>query len=128
MAQNEGTYGKPFIPWGNLKWSVMDQKLLKIYPHVERGGLQLADVVASSFFKAADKFSTGSCDPRFAKALKPRMAKYKDRPSGQTSGYGVKLLPNMRDAKLLPEQEEIFSHYGYPRQWWDPDSFNRKRN
>jgi len=114
-----------FLPWGNLKWSVMDGTLLKVYPHEDRAGLQLADCVASAFFKAADKFSTGSCDPRFAAALKPRMARFRDRPAGLISGYGVKLMPNFKEAKLLSEQEQIFREYGYPKQWWDPDSFNR---
>ena len=116
-----------YLPMGNLRWSVMDSNLLKIYAHQERAGLQLADVVASAFFKAADTHNTGGCDPRFAKLLAPRMARYRDRPSNLVSGYGVKLLPSLSKAKLTAEQTEIFGHYGYPRQWWDPDSSNPTR-
>ena len=45
-------------------------------------------------------------------------------PDGGTviSGYGVKLMPNFKKANLLPEQAAIFTHYGYPRQWWAPTS------
>ena len=114
-----------FLPWGNLKWSVLSGDLLKIYPHTERAGLQLADCVASAFFKGSDVYNTNDCDPRFAMALKPRMARYRDRPAGQIAGYGVKLIPGMAKARLLPEQESLYRFYGYPRQWWDPDSFNR---
>lgn len=115
------------LPMGNLRWSVMDSNLLKLYAHQERAGLQLADVVASAFFKAADSQNTGGCDPRFAKLLSPRMARYRDRPAAKVSGYGVKLLPGMSKAKLTREQSEIFEHYGYPEQWWDPDSSNPAR-
>lgn len=116
------------LPMGNLRWSVMESNLLKIYPHQERAGLQLADVVASAFFKAADTQNTGGSDPRFAKLLAPRMARYRDRSSALISGYGVKLLPGLKRAELTAEQQEIFAYYGYPKQWWDPDSSNHKRN
>jgi hypothetical protein len=112
-----------FLPTGDLRWGVVQQDLTEIRPHYERAGLQLADVAASSFFKACDKFDTGFCDPRFAKILKPRVASIQDDDGYQIyAGYGVKLLPSFRAAKLLPEQKEIFKHYGYPIQWWDPTS------
>ncbi len=114
----------PFLPWGKLEWDVLDRDLFFVHPHWEREGLQLADVVASAFFKACDKHDTGECDPRFAKVLKPRMAREPDQISGQISGFGVKLLPNFKKAKLDPDQSEIFRHYGYPKQWWDPEAFS----
>lgn len=114
-----------YLPWGNLRWPVMDNRLLKVYNHTERAGLQLADCVASAFFKAADKHSTNQCDPRFAQALRPRMAKEHDRPGSLIAGYGVKLMPGLGKAKLDADQAQIFRYYGYPRQWWDPDSFNK---
>jgi len=115
-----------FLPLGNLKWDVMHSQLLKVYPHTERAGLQLADCVASSFFKAADNAQTSGCDSQFAKALQPRMCRHNNKRSGRVSGYGVKLMPNYREAQLSEDQSEIFQFYGYPRQWWDPDSFNQK--
>lgn len=115
----------PFLPWGNIVWDVMHPGLLKVFPHQDREGLQLADIVASAFFKACDKHDTGACDPTFAKLLKPRMARDTDRAGGQIAGYGVKLLPSFAKAKLDHDQAEIFRFYGYPRQWWeDPTAFS----
>lgn len=111
-----------FLKFGKIHWDTISSELLKVYPHYERAGLQLADIVASAYFKAADKYNTGSCDPRFAKSLKPRMAKYRDLPSQNPAGYGVKLMPSLNGAKLLSEQQEVFKYYGYPKQWWAPDS------
>lgn len=119
--------GPPFLPWGSIKWDTLHPNLMKVYPHKDRLGLQLADVVASSFFKACDKYDTGACDTRYAKELQPRMAREPDRPSGDIAGYGVKLLPSMEKAKLDSDQAEIFKFYGYPRQWWDPDTFSVRR-
>ena len=114
----------PFLPWGRIYWEVMHSDLLKVYPHWNREGLQLADVVASAFFKACDKHDTGGCDPTFAKLLKPRMAREPDKArGGQFSGFGVKLMPSMRKAKLDQDQSEIFKFYGYPAQWWCPEAF-----
>jgi hypothetical protein len=114
----------PYLPWGRLCRDVMHQDLLHVYPHLEREGLQLADVVASPFFKACDKHDTGACDPTFAKLLKPRMGREPNKKRGQISGFGVKLMPSMRKAKLDRDQSDIFKFYGYPSQWWCPEAFN----
>lgn len=113
-----------YLPWGRIYWDVMHSDLLKVYPHLEREGLQLADVVASAFFKACDKHDTGACDPTFAKLLKPRMAREPDKTRGQIAGFGVKLMPSLRKAQLDPDQAAIFKLYGYPSQWWCPEAFN----
>ena len=115
----------PFLPWGNICWDVMDYNLLKVYPHWQREGLQLADIVASAFHKACDKYDNPKgCDPQYAKILKPRMGREPNVTSGQISGYGVKLLPNFKKALLDSDQAEIFKYYGYPKQWWDPEAFS----
>lgn len=112
---------RPFLPWGRIEWEVMHPDLLKVYPHTDREGLQLADAVASAFYKACDKWDTGACDKRYALALRPRMAR---TAAGQISGYGVKLLPGFKTARLDKDQQEIFREYGYPAQWWDPEAFS----
>jgi hypothetical protein len=118
MKSNAGSL---FLPLGDLRWSVMARELVEIAPSHERGGLQLADIAASALFKACDKFDTGACDPRFAKALKPRVASIYDEDGYRIySGYGLKLMPSFKAANLLQEQKEIFEFFGYPRQWWDP--------
>lgn len=107
---------------GQVFWQTINFDLLEVRPHAERAGLMLADAVASAFYKACDQYNTGACDPSFAKALRPRMARYRDNPRESPSGYGVKLMPASLDkANLLPEQQEIFRYYGYPSQWWAPD-------
>lgn len=115
-----------YLPLGDLSWEVMHRDLLKVYHHAARPGLQLADIVASSFFKACDVYDTGGCDHQFAMILRDRMARDLKLGFNYISGYGVKLLPSLPEAKLLPEQREIFQWYGYPRQWWDPDPTNPK--
>lgn len=115
----------PYLPWGKIRWEVMHPGLMHVYQHYEREGLQLADIVASAFFKACDKHDTGGCNPTFAKFLRPRMGRAPDRSDGQISGYGVKLLPNMKTAQLDSDQAAIFKSFGYPKQWWDPEAFSR---
>ncbi len=112
--------GKNFLPLGNLVWETIDRDLVFIFPHKERAGLQLADTVASAFFKACDCIDTSECNPEYAKLLAPRMCHTPDGSRGSISGYSVKLMPKFRDANLLPEQAEIFTYYGYPGQWWAP--------
>lgn len=113
-----------YLPWGKIEWDVMHSDLLFVYPHLDREGLQLADIVASAFFKACDKYDTGQCDPQFAKLLEPRMARMPDRSNGQISGFGVKLIPSLHRACLDRDQEAIFRFYGYPKQWWCPEAFS----
>lgn len=114
------------LPLGDLAWETMDRQLLKSYPHRERPGLHLADIVASAFFKACDVHDTKECDPQFAQILRPRMARAVHHGENLISGYGVKLFPRFKDLKIMPEQMEIFKFYGYPKQWWDPDPSNPK--
>lgn len=114
----------PFLPWGKICFEVMHPELLRVYPHQEREGLQLADSVASSFFKACDKHDTRGCNPEYAKSLRERMAREPDNQFGQISGFGLKLLPNFKKAALDADQAEIFQYYGYPKQWWDPAAFS----
>jgi hypothetical protein len=115
---------KPFLPWGKICFEVTHLNLLRVYPHLEREGLQLADAVAAAFFKACDKYDTGACDPQYAKSLRDRMAREPDNYNGRISGFGVKLLPSFAKAKLDSDQAEIFRYYGYPNQWWDPEAFS----
>lgn len=106
-----------YLPLGNIQYECIDLRLLQVFNHVDHDGLKLPDIVASAFFKASDIHNTGGCDPRFALALKPRMAR---SPDGLYSGYSVKLMPNLKQlrGKASPEQLKVFKEYGYPRQWW----------
>ena len=75
--------GSMVLPWGDLVWETMHEDLLSIYRHKKRAGLQLADVVASAFFKAHDCYDTGQCDPEFAKLLSPRIGRTPDLGGGR---------------------------------------------
>lgn len=106
-----------FLPLGNIAYDTIEPGLMHVINHKGHDGLKLPDIVASAFFKAADKHDTGACDPRYALELEPRLA----RDDGQIAGYGVKLMPGyskVRD-RTAPEQLEIFRKLGYPAQWWD---------
>ena len=92
-------------------WEVMHYKLVENYPHYQRAGLQLADVVASSFYQAVDNLDTGPCDIQFATALKPRVA-FNDL--GQRHDYGLVLQPTpCWKAEIGGDQKKIFEFYGY---------------
>ncbi|WP_158916220.1 DUF3800 domain-containing protein [Caulobacter sp. S45] len=107
-----------FLTAGNLVYETMDMRLLEVQNHTGHDGLKMPDIVASALFKAADRWDTGACDPRFAKALAPRMARWPE-PNGAIAGYGVKLMPTLGKLinKTQSEQLEIFRHFGYPDQW-----------
>lgn len=102
---------------GNISYETIHHELLEVANHVGHNGLKLPDIVASSFFKAADIYQTKGLDNSFAKALSGRMA----RSRGMIAGYGVKLIPRLGQVQrpIDPSQLKIFRYYGYPEQWWD---------
>lgn len=104
------------VTYDQISWDVMDRDLVFTYPHAARAGFQLADASASAFFQACDLHHTGGIDRSYARLLRPRMAR---RPENKAiAGYGVKLMPSLHRAKLLPEQAQIFLDYGYPSRRW----------
>jgi hypothetical protein len=113
--------------WGDLEYETVHSLLLEVRHHRDEPRLALADAVASAFFRACDKRDTGACNTAFATLLAPRMAATPDRKGGTVAGYGVKLLPGWKKAAHDRDQQEIFRHFGYPKQWWDnrwaPDPF-----
>lgn len=117
--KSNGGRKKLFLPWGKLDFRTLHRDLMYVYRHSESPGLQLADIAASAYFKAVDVLDTKKRDPNFAKLLHPVMAKEPD--SKFISGFGVKLIPNLRTLrsfKVPQEQLEILYHFGYPHQWW----------
>lgn len=106
------------LPLGDLEWSVMDRNFMFVAQPINEPGLQLADVVAGAFFKGCDVYDTKSCDPKFAELLRQRIARWPDTNCGQISGYGIKLMPAWRKARLRQDQQKIFHSFGYPQQWW----------
>lgn len=114
-----------YLPWGRVEFDVLHPALFRVYNHNERAGLKLADIAASAFFKAIDIYDTKNRDAQFAKALAPRMAHAPN--AKQIGGYGVKLWPSWtkltKEVGVPRDQLEIFSHFGYPSNyWWQVDS------
>ena len=101
--------GNMFIKSGDMEWETLHPHLLKVWPHETRAGLKLADTVAGAFFQACDNLDSGPCNSSLAERLSDRMARVPDRMSGQAAGYGVKLIPNFRTAKLSSDQERFFA-------------------
>lgn len=118
--RNQTRSGGMVLRRGNLDWDTFHPLLLKRANHKASAGLQLADIVASSFFSACDQYNTLNCNPAFALSLRDRMARMPDRRTGLAAGYGVKLLPRFTPSDWLPIQSEVFRSYGYPKEWWAP--------
>lgn len=126
LLKLQGNVGGLYINTGRVYFETINRNLVEIFPHEALAGLKLADIAASAFFKSCDVYNTHACDMRYAATLKPRVACIEFQGRGDSepyrtySGYGLKILPSFNGAKLRPDQQEIFRHYGYPRQWWDP--------
>jgi hypothetical protein len=107
--------GTTFLQKRTINWQVVDRRLMEELPHGSSAGLQLADIVASSFYQAVDVLPPTKWEPMNAKLLQPRMATEDDL----YRDYGVALQPTPpRKAKLLRQQREIFEFYRY-----DPKTF-----
>jgi hypothetical protein len=110
QSRTDNTVLKKWVP----KRDVMNWKLVDSFPHKSRAGLQLSDVVASSFYTAVDCLDTGPCEPAYAKLLKPRVA---FRDDNQYADYGVVLQPTPDwKADINEAQRAIFRFYGYAFQ------------
>lgn len=112
-VQSSGS--KPFLNRRVPVWEVMDYRLVEDIPHSKAAGLQLADVVASSFYYSIENLDTGPCSPEPAKLLKPKMAFEHDSDGNQCiADFGVVLQPTPDfKAPISDDQREIFRHYGY---------------
>jgi Protein of unknown function (DUF3800) len=92
-----------------VKWQVLHPHSNRIIPHAKNAGVQLADIIASSFYQAANASST-SWNVAPAEALSPIMP----TECGACADYGVTLFPHWRKANLTTDQQVIFRYYGYP--------------
>lgn len=92
-----------------LRHEVLKFGLVDYVSHKSDVGLQLADIVASAFYQAADTSGPRwSLEP--AKALRPKMAVE----DGSAADFGVVLQPTPAwKADLSAGQKLIFEFYGY---------------
>ena len=113
--RDQSRAGTLYLGQGDLAWSVVDLNQITSADHGQLEPLQLADCVASAFYEGVALKPNGTCNPEFAKLLKPRMW----APGGRIWKHGVMALPfNLRLAKLQLPQRELFEFYGYPKKGW----------
>jgi hypothetical protein len=99
-----------FLDKRTIRWETVDLRLFEVLEHKANAGLQLADIVASSFYQAVDILPPTEWNPAYAKLLKPRVATENLR----YADYGVAFQPTPPyRASLLKKQKEIFEFYGY---------------
>ena len=96
----------------NIVPGMITPTLCEVRPHDELAGLQLADIVASAFFQAANS-ALPTFDETPARLLKPRLAR--EGRSSSPGGFGLSLLPLPSQGRdLIPEADRaIFRHYGF---------------
>ena len=88
---------------------MLDRRHWSIEPGEKLAGLQLADVVASAFYQAANRQSPNwNLEP--ALALSPIIA---DDNRGSAKDIGVTVWPLSHQGKLPEASREIFQKYGY---------------
>jgi hypothetical protein len=84
----------------SIHWPVIDIDRIEALDHSRRAGLQLADVIASSFAAGVETDKYGNCEPRYAEILR-RTAYCRNN---NYLSYGVKLVPRLEDAAMSEEQ------------------------
>jgi hypothetical protein len=111
--QQEGD--KVFLQKRQPVRDLLSTDLMFDFPHEQRAGLQLADIVASAFYQAADADGPGEWCIDGASALAPIMAKE----NGAQRDFGVALFPTPDwRADLTDDQKQIFRAYGYDFISW----------
>ncbi len=94
---------------------MLSTDLMFDFPHQQRAGLQLADIVASAFYQAVDASGPGEWSIAGASALAPIMA----RENGKQRDFGVALFPTPDwKADLTENQKEIFRVFDYDFIGW----------
>lgn len=112
ILKDQSKSGTTFIATRTINWQVFDTRLIAVLQHQLDAGLQLADVVASSFYQAVNVLAPTTWDSNNARLLMPRVV----RLNGTFENHGLTFLPfNYRLAQLHREQIDIFEAYGFSR-------------
>ena len=102
--------GSLFLKKRQMITDLLSTEIMEHHPHWSRPGLQLADIVASAFYSAANTIGPGSWDIQPAQALSRVMA----TENGKIKDFGVSLQPTPpRTANLTNQQQQIFEYFGY---------------
>ncbi|WP_374333002.1 DUF3800 domain-containing protein [Aestuariivirga sp.] len=108
LLKNQSRAGTTFLDVRQVKWSVLDRRLILPAAHGKIAGLQMADIVASAFYQAVDILEVEN-DPQYAAELIPRLWQC----DGRIANHGLSLQPHPKKANLLPAQKAIFEMCGY---------------
>ncbi|MGC1445011.1 MAG: DUF3800 domain-containing protein [Xanthobacteraceae bacterium] len=112
MLKDQSKKGTTYIDTRTINWQVFDSRLIEVSQPKLNAGLQLADIVASSFFQGVDILPPTIFNTNNARLLRPRIAE-KD---GTLENFGVTFLPfNYHEATLRPEQIDIFEFFCFHR-------------
>jgi hypothetical protein len=115
LIRLQSEVGSLYLKEGDLAWPVVDLEQIHDIAHKNEAGLQLADVIAGAFHDAVSTERKLGPDPTYAKLLLPRFWR---GPNGIILEHGVKPMPQLRKAALLPLQRPIFEAVGYPPGRW----------
>lgn len=76
----------------SIDWSVIDLDQIETYPHDQRRGLQVADLVASAFFYAVEPNRFGNAEDRYVREIRTRIFKWSEKE--RRLGSGLKVWPS----------------------------------
>lgn len=109
LLKNQSRSGTTWLDKRVIRYEVLRFGLVEYIPHWQNAGLQLSDIVASSFFQATDTLGR-KWNMAPALKLRPRMA----REGSVIADYGLVLQPTPPlKANLTADQKKIFREYGY---------------
>ncbi len=106
--KEQAALGLSFNKYFPLDWETIDPSEMFIYPNTARLGLQLADVLASSFYSGLEYTADGALTPEHAKLLFPRICQDRRR---TRYVYGVKVLPRTIGLRLPTDQRDLIDFY-----------------
>jgi hypothetical protein len=108
LLRMQSEAGTLFLKGPGLEAPLLDHSMWQVEPADRNAGLQLADVVASSFYQAANS-AAPTFDVEPAKELGPIIPQR----NGSAAKMGVTLFPLAHQATVPKPAAEIFKHYGY---------------
>jgi hypothetical protein len=107
--EKQSATGNLVVKTRDIAWPVVDLSQLSMLDPPNRPGLQLADILAGSFYQAlGDQRHRLKPSPDCAIELNRAMAK---NANGWRFGYSVKVMPNLNDLVLAPDQKPVFDFY-----------------
>ncbi len=108
--QNQVWSGTTVLTHRNVAPQCIDWDLVEDHPSRSIAGLQLADVVASSFYRAANTLGPNKWDTTYAELLKDRLWGKK---TYADEGIVLQPMPHIARHYLSDDQKKIFQYYGY---------------